>query len=833
MSAPTLIRLSLILLLSLLAIEAHSATPLIQDVYYQAQERHIDLQLLVGPPVRIENVSEEADGQRLRITLTAESAEHQEWRAAEINFEEADRLLESVALEGSDQRGYTLTLGFTAPIVAQPLPQIDRQQVLLKVAPRSDYRALSRAERHRDDAPYTINLQSRQQSLPTLDDLPPGFARTHTLYITRFEQDGRLWHRHRLGFFRSQAEAQTTLNILRRYYPDAWLDQAGKREQQFAEAFRINPEWLLAARASGEQSPVEESADVQMTVQLATPASLAAETEPVAAPEPVAWERRQPVAEAAPGESERLLDEARRAFADEDWPTAISRFGAVVEKGEEPFRQTALEMLGVSRELNDQTAHAKRYYELYLTEYAGTEGADRVSQRLAVLTAFDLPRTATAGSTQRRARNASWQTAMQFSQFYQRHSLTVDGRSNVPIDGLFNDFNLMTRRSGKTIDQEVRVTASYLADFSDNERLKGRELQISAAYWDAFSRNLNMGLKIGRQSNWETGALGRFDGAALNYRPTDNFDFALTGGFLIDSSFDSPSTDRPFFALSGEYASDSGNLLLKPFFVQQQVDGLIDRQALGASAQYYSQRMMLFSLVDYDLHHSALNNLTITGNFTFGRSQLNASYEHRMSPYLTTRNALMGQTFEDLTEFEAALLDLSLEEIAKDRTAESDTLRLGWNRRLGNWTFSADVVATDFSSTEASVDVAGLEPHKTLYSSLQIRSADIFGRGSYSGLMLRVADSDSSDTTSLYWDNRFALSSRWFFYPRLRIDLRSFSRTGDEQTTLRPTLRLDYRLGRRLRFELESGYEWSSREMADRNLDMTGFFIRAGYRASL
>ena len=50
---------------------------------------------------------------------------------------------------------------------------------------------------------------------------------------------------------------------------------------------------------------------------------------------------------------------------------------------------------------------------------------------------------------------------------------------------------------------------------------------------------------------------------------------------------------------------------------------------------------------------------------------------------------------------------------------------------------------------------------------------------------------------------------------------------------VRPTLRVDYRLGRRLRFELESGYERSSREMADRDLDMTGFFIRAGYRASL
>jgi len=812
-----------------------NAAPLIRDVHYQAQEHHVDLLVQLGPAVRIQSFSEDESGRRLQLSLEAVTAEaSREWRSAELQFEEKDRLLNTVAVEGSDQRGYTLTLSFTAPIVAQPLPQFDRHQILLKLAPRTEYRALSRAERHGSSAPYAINLQSRRESVPTLDDLPPGFARTHTLYITRFQQDGVLWFRHRLGFFANQVEAQSNLNILRRYYPDAWLDQAGEREQQFAAAFRINPEQLVGAGAMAEGNEQDEDeTDVQMMVQLATPASLAAETAPDPEPEPVVWQRREAVADTPPGESERLLSEARQAFETEDFPVAISRYGAVVEAGEEPYRQTALEMLGVSRELNDQAAHAKRYYELYLQEYAGTEGAERVTQRLAVLTAFDQPRS--SGSTpQTIARqSADWQTTLQFSQFYQRHSLKVDGRSTVPIDGLFNDFNLMSRRSGETLDQEFRVTTSYLADFTDNERLKGRELQISAAYWDAYVQNLNMGLRIGRQSNWETGALGRFDGAGLTYRPTDSIGVGLTGGFLIDSSFDSPSTDRPFFGLSGEYVSDSGNLAVKPFFVQQYVDGIVDRQALGISGQYYTERMMLFSLIDYDLHHSALNNLTLTGNFTLGRSQLNASYEHRMSPYLTTRNALMGQTIEDLTELEEFLLDLSLEEIARDRTAQSDTFRLGWNRRLGTWTFSADIVATDFSSTEASAEVAGLEPHKTLYSSFQIRSADVFGRGSYSGLMLRVADSDTSDTTSLYWDNRFALGARWFLYPRVRVDLRSFSRTGDEQTTVRPTLRVDYRLGRRLRFELESGYEWSSREMADRDLDMTGFFIRAGYRASL
>ncbi len=402
----------------------------------------------------------------------------------------------------------------------------------------------------------------------------------------------------------------------------------------------------------------------------------------------------------------------------------------------------------------------------------------------------------------------------------------------MPVNGLFNDLNLMARRDGEMLDQEIRLTTSYLLDFSSNDWLDGRQFQVSSAYWEGYLERLNSGLRIGRQSNWQTGALGRFDGADVTYQFSDRLGFGVTGGFLLDASYDGPNSDRPFFSLRGEYVSDSGNLSLKPFFVQQYADSQLDRQALGLQAQYSAERYLFFSLVDYDVHHKALNNLTFSANIALGRSQLNASYEHRRNPYLTTRNALIGQPIGDLTELEEAVLDLTLEQIADDRTATSNMVRFGWNQRVGeSWTVSADVVATDFSSTEGSADVLGLDGQKTLYSSVQVRSADIFGGGSYSGLMLRVANSESSDTTSIYWDNRFRFAGNWFLYPRFRVDHRDFVRNGDEQWTFRPSLRLDYRMSRRFRFELESGYEWSERDIADRSVDMTGLFLRAGYRA--
>ncbi len=819
------------LLMCLPAVAAAGGGALLQDVRYQEQEAHIDLDIRLGIPVQVSAF--EADSQVLRLALKPGTEAASGWLSSELRFEEADTLLDTVSIEGRAGKGYTLTIRFSSPVRAQLLPQFEAHQVLLKLARTSDFRSLSRFGRKKGDDPYAINLESRTRSVPTLKDLPRGFATTHTLYVTDFEKDGVLWHRLRLGFFDKVVDAQRTVMALKRYFPNAWIEQVSAREVRFAASFRINPPAYTARQEEPPPGTVAEN--VQLSIALATPESLSAEPEPEQAAEQVAWPRRDPVRPEPPGRLEAMLQEGHEAFEREDWATAISRYAGVVEAGQEPYRQQALEMLGAARELNDQPAHAKRYYETYLAEYAATDGARRVAQRLAALTAFDAPSNSRKEKAAVLAPDApAWELGAYFSQFYQRHHLKINDQSRVPINGLFNDLNLTARRQASDLDQEVRLTLSYLLDFSGNDRLSGREVQISSAYWEGFSEPLRSRLRVGRQSNWESGALGRFDGVDYAFQISDRYGFGLTGGYLIDASYHAPGTDRPFFGVSAEYASDSGNLTIKPFYVQQYIDGRTDRQALGVQGQLFTRRAVYFSLLDYDLHHKALNNLTLNGSFTFGRSQLNASYEHRKSPYLTTRNALMGQVLDNLTALEEAVLDLTLEEIAHDRTATSDTLRLGWHSRIGDhWILSADVVASDFSRTESSADVAGLDPHKTLYSSLQVRSTDPFGRGSYSGLMIRLASSETSATTSLYWDNRLTLRNRWFVYPRFRLDRRTFERSDGDQWTFRPSFRVDYRLSRSVRFELETGYEWSSRQLADRSLDIQGLFVRAGYRANL
>jgi hypothetical protein len=567
----------------------------------------------------------------------------------------------------------------------------------------------------------------------------------------------------------------------------------------------------------------------------AMPVALAVASEtPDATPRPTAISADATPVEAATAGSgpEDLEAQARAASAAGDYDTAIRLYTRLVASTEGEQRQRALEMLGVARESNRQLAHAKALYESYLREYPDSEGARRVQQRLAALVAIERPRNSPRRRSNRKEA-AGWELSSYLSQFYQRQSIEIDGNTSVPIEGVFSDAGVFASRNGSNLDQEVRVSVSHLLDFSELESLDGREYQVGSLYWDGFSNRLRSGIRIGRQSRSRAGVLGRFDGAVITHRPNTNLSLDISGGLLLDYSFEGPDPDRPFFGVSGEWVSDSGAVSFAPFFVQQDFDGVLDRRAVGLQSRMQSGDLTLFSLVDYDLHYSELNNVSLTGNFRVGRSEASAAYEHRKSPYLTTRNALIGQPYDDLSDLERAILDLQLEDIASDRTATSETARFALTTPLSeHWAVTADVVVSDFSSTETSADVIGLEPYETVYSSIQIRSTDLFGDASYSALMLRHADSDTSGTTSLYWDNRFGLGEHWWVYPRLRVDHRSFDQTDDTQWTTRPSLRLDFRYTPRMRFEIETGYWWTEREFSARSLDITGLFLRAGYHAS-
>jgi hypothetical protein len=424
-----------------------------------------------------------------------------------------------------------------------------------------------------------------------------------------------------------------------------------------------------------------------------------------------------------------------------------------------------------------------------------------------------------------------WNRFTSVSQFYRRHMLEISNDRSVPIDGVFSDMTVSAQKSGTHLDHEARISVSHLQDFTGT--LGGRDFQISRAYWGGYLTDWSTGVRVGRQTRYDAGVLGRFDGAVLNHDLGKQLEVGLAAGYLADSSFDMPGTDRPFYGVYGNYTTESGRFGIGPFIVQQKFDGITDRRAVGLQAQYIGESTYVRTMVDYDIFHSALNNVLLAANLGMGKStSFSASVEQSRSPYLTTRNALIGQPFETLTELEQELVDLSLREVASDRTSVNRSVQLGVNHKLSErWEISADLFGIDSSSTQTSVNIAGFESRQDVAYSAQIRALDLFGANTYSGFLVRRLDGEDTTTTSFYWNNRIGLGSSFWFYPRVRFDLREFATGGQNQTSIVPSIGMDYQFDRRFRFELEFGYEHTTREMLREDISITGLFVRAGYRA--
>ena len=89
-----------------------------------------------------------------------------------------------------------------------------------------------------------------------------------------------------------------------------------------------------------------------------------------------------------------------------------------------------------------------------------------------------------------------------------------------------------------------------------------------------------------------------------------------------------------------------------------------------------------------------------------------------------------------------------------------------------------------------------------------------------------------SRATSVYWNNRFTFRNVWQLYPRICIDYQDFSSVGQTQWRISPSLRLDYRPTRSMYFEFEGGYDSTRRDaqVSSHSMDLTGYYVRLGYR---
>lgn len=785
-------RMPVTLLLSWTAAVAQAQTMgrLVEEVGVTEQDADVAVTLLFGCGLRYVSHTPASSGEYVRVRLVPQAdcgAPVASWSMPPalddrgvISAIDVDRLAGTdvqLSIRWSRQEQFVLVPSFDGRGLRIRLlrPDTDRGRVTVRevTGPLSTY-AVNLAASKSPFAPEAVAAAAEATGVRT--------------YVSEIVIDEERWYRLRAGPILTEADAKQVLAAARASYPKAWL-AIGDDDQLTA---------VGAPDAVSQVPPTRPRANATLT---------------------------RP-------DIERTMKQARGAFRRKDYATAIPLLTQLVEQPEFPERAEALELLGLSRERTGQLAHAKAEYEEYLRRYPNGEAAERTRKRLRALVFASGP----AGGKGRAAPQGGspWKVYGGWSQVYRRDEASFDNGAasadQTMQNSVLTDVALTARRRGERFDFASRASAGYGLDLLEDG--PGDQSRVTVMFAELHDRELDWTLRGGRQSGGLGGLLGTFDGLYAGYQLRPRLRLNVHTGYPVESTRAGPATDRRFYALSADIGTFAGGWDMSAYAVSQDYFGMTDRQAVGTEVRYFRPGLTFVGLVDYDLLFGDLNNALLLGTIELpARWTASVNLDHRRSPTLATRNALIGQPVTRFDELFGTFTEAEIEQLARDRTAESDVYTLSLSRPFGErWQWMMDVTGASLSSTPESGGVAATPASGTDFIvSTQALGYGLYGRGDVSSFGLQVQDGDATQALSVGLNSQFPLGRAWRIGPRFRVDQRQFHVDGSEQLLFAPGLRTELR-GKHMSLEFEGGAEFATRSLDASEEHTTRYYLSLGYR---
>lgn len=636
-------------------------------------------------------------------------------------------------------------------------------------------------------AVYAINLDSSAEPHGTADLARVKEQLGIAPYESHITLSGTTWYRLRVGPFATRAEADRLLVTARSIYPRAWL--------------AIDDE--TSAPASNAEVPV-----------LPTRTNVSA-------------------ARLSQQQLTELLGQAQAALRSRDHSTAIAALTKLVEQPEYPQRAEALELLGLARERSRQLAHAKAEYEEYLRTYPDDRNVARVRQRLRAL-ASATRRGADGRVTIDSALTSPWRTYGSAAARYRHDTNRVESAAQslsfTAQNSAIADFDAVARRKGLRFDLLARTSLGYQKDLlSDGP---GDRTRISSAYAELADRDLGWSARLGRQSRSAGGLPGSFDGIHVGYQWLPQLRINATYGRVVESAYDSFAGRRSLMGVSVDLGTFAQSWETSLYLADQRDGGVLERRAVGTEVRYVRPGRSIIGLLDYDVSFNELNSVIVLGALELpARWTASFNADHRKSPLLTTRNALLGQPVDSLDALGLQLSTEDLRRLAEDRTAESETYSLALSRPLTERVqLSADATRTSITALPVTDGAGTLDAEMDVMAySIQLIGGSWIRSNDFHLVGARYQSGRSSSLASLAWYTRFPIGESWRLGPRLRVDEISGPANGSSTLRFVPSLRVDL-LGRRSFVIVEAGAELGSGKQGGNDQDTTRYYLGAEYR---
>lgn len=431
-----------------------------------------------------------------------------------------------------------------------------------------------------------------------------------------------------------------------------------------------------------------------------------------------------------------LMALGRAALDAEEFDKAVMIFNAALNLPPNRQSRDAQEMIGLARERTGDLDKAKAEYEHYLKVYPDGEGAVRVRQRLAALA--ETQKAVAQGKARRPAKKID--ETQVFGSIYEYYyggysqAKITDKVSNATTKLNLQDqsllqsaFDVTGRYRKDEYDTRVVVRGTHSYDMLADTEIRRNVSRLRALYLEHSSQDSYL-VRVGRQPGNTGGVLDyRFDGAWFRYTAVPQLlnvnvlagqprQFSLSSNYVPDDPRNfSLDSNRYFYGANVDIGplgqAWSGNV----YFINQMVNDIIDRRAVGTELRYASNGKNAFALVDYDVSYSVLNIAMLNGAWVTEGTTFTFLADHRRVPYLQTTNALFGTPGASLDHINTANESL-LRDQAKAITATSDLLMVGVLQAVSkDWQLGGDVRLNTISGTSASQCLLILPGTSTLF----------------------------------------------------------------------------------------------------------------------
>jgi hypothetical protein len=581
--------------------------------------------------------------------------------------------------------------------------------------------------------------------------------------------------------------------------------------------------------------PAPVAAPAVAAPAMTAPAPAAEPTSAPVAPEAVAKDTgpAEPTAPALTAEeieamAKGFMEDARKALAEKDLARAINRLNRTLGLPTNAQTEAAQAMIGDVREQNGEIAKAKAEYELYLKLYPNGTDAKRIKERLAALP------TATTQRAQTRSRPlvrgpAEW---MVFGSLFQGYytgkshievttppppgllDFTTDTLSMTDQKALITNLDINARRRDGITDTRIVFRDADTRNFLTPSRSYNR---LYSAYVEQSDKELGYFVRAGRQSPTGAGVLERFDGVNAGYSFADRWRVNGVAGYAVE--FMSPY-QKNFYGTSIEMQPQPDSIGLLGYAVRQNLDGALNRQAVGLETRYFDMHASAFSMLDYDTLYKGVNIFMLQGNY---RSDDGINYftylDRRKTPSYSLTNvlqALNGMTIKE------AISAVGIEQMRADArllTATSNMASIGLTVPVSpQWQLGVDYRAASITGTREVAayptfdkpvpDNVAAQPASGISHvfGLQGIGTTLFGGNDVVVVNTNYIKNPTFRGQSLGGNFVHQIGDAW----RFDLNLRYYQQKDDQdqkQVRISPSLRIGYRWEQLASIEAEAGQE--------------------------